>query len=159
MRDLLNILEHDARRSIPELAIMLGRSEEEIIEALKQLQRDKIILNYTTMIDWEKLGDNTVTAMIEVKVMPEREVGFDTIAERIYRFDEVKSVYLMSGGFDLLVVIEGDNLKSIADFVARRLSTIEGVTSTSSHFMLKPYKKDGVILEDNEVDRRQVITP
>lgn len=93
------------------------------------------------MIDWQKYGNNTVTAIIEVNVTPQREFGFDAIAERIYRFDEVKTVYLMSGGFDLLVIIEGKTLNNIADFVARRLSTIEGVTSTRSHFMLKPYKK------------------
>lgn len=159
MRELLELLEHDARRSIKELATMLGHSEYEVEEQMKKLEKDKIILGYNTMIDWQKYGNNTVTAIIEVNVTPQREFGFDAIAERIYRFDEVKTVYLMSGGFDLLVIIEGKTLNNIADFVARRLSTIEGVTSTRSHFMLKPYKKDGIIIGDKEKDHRLVITP
>lgn len=138
---------------------MLGRSEYEIEEQMKKLEKEKIILGYNTMIDWEKYGDDSVSAMIEVNVTPQREFGFDAIAERIYRFDEVKTVYLMSGSFDLLVIIEGKSLKNVADFVARRLSTIEGVTSTRSHFMLKPYKKDGIIIDDKETDHRLVVSP
>ena len=159
MRELLELLEHDVRRSIKELATMLGRSEYEIEEQMKKLEKEKIILGYNTMIDWEKYGDDSVSAMIEVNVTPQREFGFDAIAERIYRFDEVKTVYLMSGSFDLLVIIEGKSLKNVADFVARRLSTIEGVTSTRSHFMLKPYKKDGIIIDDKETDHRLVVSP
>ena len=159
MRELLELLEHDGRRSIKELAPMLGRSEYEIEEQMKKLEKEKIILGYNTMIDWEKYGDDSVSAMIEVNVTPQREFGFDAIAERIYRFDEVKTVYLMSGSFDLLVIIEGKSLKNVADFVARRLSTIEGVTSTRSHFMLKPYKKDGIIIDDKETDHRLVVSP
>ena len=159
MRDLLELLEHDARRSTKELATMLSRSKYEVEEQLKKLERDKIILGYNTMVDWHKFGDNDVTAMIEVTVAPQREVGFDTVAERIYRFDEVKTVYLMSGGFDLLVILEGKTLDKVADFVARRLSTIEGVTSTRTHFMLKAYKKDGTIIDDQEKDHRLVVSP
>ena len=159
MRELLELLEHDGRSSIKELATMLGRSEYEIEEQMKKLEKEKIILGYNTMIDWEKYGDDSVSAMIEVNVTPQREFGFDAIAERIYRFDEVKTVYLMSGSFDLLVIIEGKSLKNVADFVARRLSTIEGVTSTRSHFMLKPYKKDGIIIDDKETDHRLVVSP
>lgn len=159
MRELLELLEHDARRSVKDLATMLGRSEYELEEQMKKLEKNKIILGYNTMINWHKYGDNTVTAIIEVNVTPQREFGFDAIAERIYRFDEVKTVYLMSGSFDLLVIIEGKTLNNIADFVARRLSTIEGVTSTRSHFMLKAYKKDGIIIDDKEKDHRLVITP
>lgn len=159
MRELLELLEHDARRSVKDLATMLGRSEYEVKEQMKKLEKNKIILGYNTMINWHKYGDNTVTAIIEVNVTPQREFGFDAIAERIYRFDEVKTVYLMSGSFDLLVIIEGKTLNNIADFVARRLSTIEGVTSTRSHFMLKAYKKDGIIIDDKEKDHRLVITP
>ncbi len=159
MRELLELLEHDGRRSIKELATRLGRSEYEIEEQMKKLEKEKIILGYNTMIDWEKYGDDSVSAMIEVNVTPQREFGFDAIAERIYRFDEVKTVYLMSGSFDLLVIIEGKSLKNVADFVARRLSTIEGVTSTRSHFMLKPYKKDGIIIDDKETDHRLVVSP
>lgn len=158
-RELLELIEHDGRRSVKELATMLNRPEFEVEEELKTLEKDDIILGYHTMIDWHKFGDTNVTAMIEVNVAPQREVGFDTVAERIYRFDEVKTVYLMSGGFDLLVILEGKTLDKVADFVARRLSTIEGVTSTRTHFMLKAYKKDGAILNDKETDHRLVITP
>ena len=159
MRELLELLEHDARRPVNELAAILHRSEYEVDEQIKKLEKDKIILNYNTLINWEKFGDNTVTAIIEVNLMPQREVGFDAIAERIYRFDEVRTVYLMSGSFDLMVIIEGKSLQDVANFVATRLSTIEGVTQTRSHFMLKPYKKDGVIINDKERDRRLVVSP
>ena len=104
-------------------------------------------------------GDDTVRASIEVNLTPEREGGFDAIAERIYRFEEVRTVYLMSGSFDLLVIIEGKSLQDVANFVATRLSTIEGVTQTRSHFMLKAYKKDGTIIDDKEKDRRLVVSP
>lgn len=159
MRELLELLEHDAKRPVAELAAMLNRSEYEVEQQIKKLEDDKVILNYNTLINWEKFGDDTVTATIEVKVTPQREVGFDAIAERIYRFDEVRSVYLMSGAFDLLVMIEGKSLKDISNFVATRLATIEGVVSTRSNFMLKLYKKDGVIIEDHEHDRRLVVSP
>ena len=159
MRELLELLEHDARRPADELAAMLHRSEYEVQQQINQLEKDKIILSYNTLINWEKFGDDTVTAIIEVNLMPQREVGFDAIAERIYRFDEVRTVYLMSGSFDLMVIIEGKSLQDVANFVATRLSTIEGVTQTRSHFMLKPYKKDGVIINDKERDRRLVVSP
>ena len=159
MRELLELLENDARRPIPELAAMLHRSEYEVEQNIKKLEKDGIILNYNTLVDWEKFCDDKVTSIIEVNVTPQREVGFDAIAERIYRFDEVRSAYLMSGSFDLLVIVEGQSLRDIANFVAKRLSTIEGVTSTRSHFMLKPYKKDGVILDDKERDHRLVVSP
>jgi len=141
------------------LAAMLHRSEYEVEQQIKQLEKDKVILNYNTLINWEKFGDDLVTSIIEVNVTPQREVGFDAIAERIYRFDEVRSLYLMSGSFDLLVIIEGKSLKDISNFVSTRLATIEGITSTRSHFMLKPYKKDGSIIDDQECDRRLVVTP
>ncbi|SEJ93031.1 DNA-binding transcriptional regulator, Lrp family [Propionispira arboris] len=159
MRELLELLEHDARRPVNELAAMLHRSEYEVEQQIKQLEKDNVILNYNTLINWEKFGDDMVTSIIEVNVTPQREVGFDAIAERIYRFDEVRSLYLMSGSFDLLVIIEGKSLKDISNFVSTRLATIEGITSTRSHFMLKPYKKDGSIIDDQECDRRLVVTP
>lgn len=159
MKQLLELLEHDAKRPISDLAAMLGRSEYEVSEQIKRLEKDKVILKYNTLINWEKFGDDTVTATIEVKVTPQREVGFDAIAERIYRFDEVRSVYLMSGAFDLLVMIEGKSLKDVSNFVSTRLATIEGVVSTRSNFMLKLYKKDGVIIDDHEHDRRLVVSP
>lgn len=159
MRELLELLERDARRPVGEIAAMLKKSEYEVENEIKRLEKNKIILSYNTIIDWEKFGTDTVTAIIEINLTPQREVGFDAIAERIYRFDEVRTVYLMSGSFDLLVIIEGKSLKEVANFVATRLSTIEGVTKTSSHFMLKPYKKDGVIIGDEENDRRLVVSP
>ncbi|MBO4401475.1 MAG: Lrp/AsnC family transcriptional regulator [Selenomonadaceae bacterium] len=159
MRELLEILEKNARIPLPELAAILQKSEYEIEKDIERLEREKIILSYNTQIDWEKFGDDTVTAVIEINLTPQREVGFDAIAERIYRFDEVKTVYLMSGNFDLLVIIEGKSLKDVANFVATRLSTIDGVTQTRSHFMLKAYKKDGVIIDDEEHDRRLVVSP
>ena len=159
MRELLEILEKNSRVSVSELASMLQKSEYEIEKEISRLEREKIILSYGALINWERYGDDTVTAVIEINLTPQREVGFNAIAERIYRFDEVRTVYLMSGNFDLLVIIEGKSLKDVANFVATRLSTIEGVTQTRSHFMLKPYKKDGIIIEDEEKDRRLVVSP
>ncbi len=159
MRELLELLEKNARLSTSELSAILRRSEYEVDRDIQKLERDKILLSYNALINWEKFGDDSVTAVIEINLTPQREVGFDAIAERIYRFDEVRTVYLMSGSFDLLVIIEGKSLKEVADFVATRLSTIEGVTQTRSHFLLKAYKKDGVIIEDEEHDHRLVISP
>ncbi len=159
MRELLEILEGNARMPVSELAVMLQKSEYEIEKEISRLEREKVILSYNTLVNWERFGDDVVTAIIEINLTPQREVGFDAIAERIYRFDEVRTVYLMSGNFDLLVIIEGKSLKEVANFVATRLSTIEGVTQTRSHFMLKAYKKDGVIVDDEEQDRRLVVTP
>lgn len=159
MKELLELLEHDARRPVSELAAMLGKSEYEVEKSIKDLEKERIILSYNALINWEKFGTDTVTAVIEINLTPEREVGFDALAERIYRFDEVRTVYLMSGSFDLLVIIEGKSLKEVANFVATRLSTIEGVTATRSHFLLKPYKKDGILMSDKEKDRRLVVSP
>lgn len=159
MKEILELLEHDARRPIGEIASMLHRSEYEVEQDIKKLEKNKVILSYNTVINWEKFGEEMVTAIIEINLTPQREVGFDAIAERIYRFDEVRTVYLMSGSFDLMAIIEGKSLKDIANFVATRLSTIEGVTQTRSHFILKPYKKDGAIMNDEERDRRLVVTP
>ena len=159
MKELLEILQGNARISTSELASMLQRSEEEIKSQIALLEQEKIILSYNTLINWERYGEESVTAVIEINLTPQREVGFDALAERICRFDEVRDVYLMSGNFDLLVIVQGKSLKEISNFVATRLSTIEGVTQTRSHFLLKEYKKDGIILEDEEQDRRLVVTP
>lgn len=159
MRELLEVLEKNSRISVGELASMLQKSEYEIEKDISRLEREKIILSYGALINWERFGDDTVTAVIEINLTPQREVGFDAIAERIYRFDEVRTVYLMSGNFDLLVIIEGKSLKDVANFVATRLSTIDGITQTRSHFMLKAYKKDGIIIDDEEKDRRLVVSP
>ena len=159
LKELLELLEKNSKTTTAELAAILGQSEYQVEQDIRRLEKDKIILSYPTIINWEKFGSEVVTAIITINLTPQREVGFDAIAERIYRFDEVKTVYLMSGSFDLLVIIEGKSLKDVANFVATRLSTIEGVTQTRSHFMLKSYKKDGVVLDDEERDRRLVVSP
>lgn len=159
MKELLELLEKNSKITSSELASILGESEYQVEQDIKRLEKDKIILSYPTIINWEKFGNETVTAIITINLTPQRETGFDAIAERIYRYDEVKTVYLMSGSFDLICIIEGKSLKEVANFVATRLSTIEGVTQTRSHFMLKPYKKDGVIINDEEEDCRLVVTP
>lgn len=159
MKKLLTLLERDARRPVSELAAVLKKSEYEVEKTIKSLEREKIILGYNTLVNWAKAGENKVTAFIEVNLTPQREVGFDAIAGRVARFDEVQSVYLMSGSFDLLVIVEGASLNEIADFIAQRLATIEGVTSTRSHFMLKPYKKDGLLVDVKERDMRLVVSP
>ncbi len=123
------------------------------------MEKDNVILGYGTVINWEKVGEETVTAMIEVKVAPEREVGFNSIAERIYRFPEVRSVYLMSGSYDLSVVVEGKTMKEVARFVSHKLSTIDRVQSTVTHFILKRYKEDHFIFEKEEADKRLVVSP
>lgn len=159
MLELLELLEKDHTLTVEQLATMLDRPKEEIAAIKKRLEDEKIIVKYQTIINWEKAGDERVAAIIDVKITPQREVGFDSIAERIYRFPEVRSLYLMSGAYDLMVMIEGKDLKEVSQFVSNKLSTIEGVLSTTTHFMLKMYKESGVILEDKEEDRRLVISP
>ncbi|MGI6093750.1 MAG: Lrp/AsnC family transcriptional regulator [Veillonellaceae bacterium] len=159
MKELLELLEQNHTLTTKQLAAILGKPEEEIVASIKQLEDDKIIVKYQTIINWEKAGANIVTALIEVRITPQREVGFDAIAERIYRFPEVRSLYLMSGTYDLQVIVEGSTLKEVAEFVSTKLATIEGVVSTTSNFMLKKYKEDGVIIEDKEEDRRLVVSP
>lgn len=160
MKDLLALLEQDARYPVEELAAVLHRSPDDVAAQLRQLEHDKVILGYNAVIDWSKVDrEPSVTAFIEVKLTPQRDVGFDAVAERIARFPEVKNVYLLSGDFDLLITFEERSLHEIADFIARRLAPIDGVTSTRSHFLLKAYKKDGLIMGDSETDRRLVVAP
>lgn len=159
MNELLSLLEHDARRPLAALAAALGKSEREVEEEMRALEEERVILGYHTLIDRSKAGADKVTAVIEVNLTPQRDVGFDAIADRISRFDEVRSVYLVSGSFDLLVIVEESSLQAIADFIAQRLAAIGGVTSTRSHFMLKPYKQDGVLAGPRARDRRLVVSP
>lgn len=159
MDKIIELLESDSRRSTSDIAAILGRSEYEVEKEIAALEKNKIIIGYNAIINREKLGDETVTAIIEVNLTPQREVGFDAIAERIYRFDEVRTVCLMSGNFDVLVTIEGKSIRDVANFVATRLATIDGVTATQTHFLLKTYKKDGFIIDDKERDRRLVVSP
>ncbi|CEI82853.1 putative HTH-type transcriptional regulator YugG [Oceanobacillus oncorhynchi subsp. incaldanensis] len=158
--EILRIIEEDARIDYNTLAKMTNISEEEIQTILKKLEKMKVILNYSAVVDWSKVPQaEQVTAMIDVKVTPKRGVGFDEVAERIYRFSEVQALYLMSGAYDLQVVIEGKTMQEIARFVSEKLSSIDSVISTTTHFQLKKYKHDGIIFEEGEEDRRIVVTP
>ena len=158
-RRVLDLLENDARLSVKTMASMLEENEAKIADLIKQLEKDKVILGYSTMINWEKAGYDGVTAMIDVKVTPEREVGFNAIAERIYHFPEVRCVYLMSGTYDLSVVVDGKTMKDVARFVSHKLSTLENVQSTTTHFVLKRYKQDNFIFDDTTEDKRLVVSP
>lgn len=160
MRDeLLAIVEKNSRIDTKELAVLLGVQEIDIINELQKLQEEGIICGFHTLINWEKTDIEKVTALIEVKVTPQRGQGFDTIAERIYKYPEVRAVYLISGGFDLLVILEEKTLKEIANFVSDKLSTIDSVLSTATHFILKKYKDHGIMLSEKYEDKREVITP
>ncbi|NLC07100.1 MAG: Lrp/AsnC family transcriptional regulator [Syntrophomonadaceae bacterium] len=159
MREILELLEEDGRMRPEEIAVRLGRDVDWVISTLRQLEEEKVILGYKALVNWDRIGGNGVTAIIDVKVTPEREVGFDKVAERIYRFPQVRSVYLMSGTYDLSVVIEGKTMKEVAFFVAEKLATLEFVQGTTTHFVLKKYKQDGVVFEESEKDFRLVVTP
>lgn len=158
-REILEILQDNSRISHREIATMLGIAEEEVTKRIRELEKKGIIIKYHTLINWEKAGEEKVSAIIEVNVTPQRGIGFDAIAERIYRFPEVKSVYLVSGRYDLAVLVEGKNMKEVAFFVATKLATLDTVQNTATHFVLKKYKQEGVILEDKEEDKRLVISP
>ncbi len=157
--ELLTILEKNSRIDFSELAVLLGVSEADVLENLSDLEKKGIICGYHTLINWEKTSIEKVTALIEVKVTPQRGRGFDNIAERIYNYPEVKAVYLISGGYDLLVILEEKSLKEIAGFVSDKLSTLDSVLSTATHFILKKYKDHGTILNRKDRDEREVITP
>ncbi len=160
MRDeLLSILEKNSRIDFKELAVLLGVSEEQVLQEITKLEKENIICAYHTLINWEKTDIEKVSALIEVKVTPQRGQGFDRIAERIYKYPEVRSVYLISGGYDLLVSLEEKSLKEIAAFVSDKLSTMESVLSTATHFILKKYKDHGTIINEAIKDEREVITP
>lgn len=160
MRDeLLSILEKNSRIDFNELAILLGTTEKKVLEEISALENEGIICGYHTLINWEKTSIEKVMALIEVKVTPQRGRGFDNIAERIYNYPEVKAVYLISGGYDLMVILEEKTLKEIANFVSDKLSTLDSVLSTATHFILKKYKDHGTVLNKEEKDEREVITP
>lgn len=157
--EILKLLHENSRLSAESIGTMLDVPVSDVQETIARLEREGVILRYSAIIDWDKVEDHRVSAIIAVKVTPQREVGFDAIAERIYRFPEVRSVTLMSGDYDLQVVIDGTDIREIARFVAERLSTIEHVISTATHFLLKTYKSDGVIYQNHERDRRLVVAP
>ncbi|HBF38532.1 MAG TPA: AsnC family transcriptional regulator [Firmicutes bacterium] len=159
MREILELLEHNDRLTPAEIAVMLGMREEDVKAKIAEMEAEKVILNYRAMVNWERAGVEKVDALIEVKVIPQRDVGFDEIAERIYRFSEVTSVFLMSGAYDLMVLVEGTTMKEVALFVSQKLATIQNVQSTATHFVLKKYKLEGVIMDGKEEVERLVVTP
>jgi len=157
IKDILKILENDARTTSKQIAAMTGTPSAEVAKLIKQAEKDRTILKYKTVINWEKVGEEQVWALIEVKITPQRDVGFDSIAERIYRFPQARTVYLVSGTYDLLVLVMGKTEHEVANFVSQKLAPIEGVQGTITHFMLKRYKEDGEILEGKEEVKRQPI--
>ena len=157
--DLLELMQDDCRLPLEKLAVMTGQKLELVAQAIDEMEKDGVILRYRPVVNWDKMQVNRVEAMIEVRVTPQRDMGFDAIASRIYRFDEVKSVYLMSGGYDLLVLVEASTLKELALFVSEKLSTLDTVTGTATSFVLKRYKQDGVVFEGRSSDGRLVIPP
>lgn len=159
-RDILEILRDDARLSREEIARLTGSTPEEVEAAVKQLEERGVIVKYRAVINWDKARESErVTALIEVKVTPRRGFGFDKMAERIYLFPEVRSLYLLSGGYDLLAIVEGKTLHELAAFVAEKLSTLDDVQSTTTHFLLKRYKDDGDILLPTPGNHRLEVTP
>lgn len=154
MEKLLDLIEDNATLTEKEIALMLSKEEGDVKKMINDLEKDGVILGRKTIIDWDKTDREYVSALIEVKVMPQRDDGFDKIAEKICKYPEIKSLYLMSGGFDFTVLIEGKTMKEVAFFVARKLATIEFVTSTATHFVLKKYKDKGVLYKAPEVDKR-----
>ncbi|RCW41816.1 Lrp/AsnC family transcriptional regulator [Paenibacillus prosopidis] len=156
---VLELLKEDARRDAGLIATMLDVAEEEVKQAIAAMEDEHVIVKYATVVNWSKIDDEKVTALIEVQITPERGRGFEGIAERIYLYPEVKSVYLMSGAYDLLVEVEGKNLKEVASFVSNKLSPIDAVLSTKTFFILKKYKQDGIIFEEHEGDHRLMVSP
>ena len=155
---ILEILNEDCRTPLERIAVMTGQELATVAQAVDELEKDRVILQYSPIINWDRTDRERVEAMIEVKCTPQRDMGFDAIAGRIYRFDEVKSVYLMSGGYEILVLLEARTLKELALFVSEKLSPIEGVTATSTSFVLKRYKQDGVVFVGETTDKRMAVT-
>ena len=156
---ILTHIERNSRIDIHDLAIILNTDEATVMNELEAMEAEHIICGYHTLINWEEAGIEKVTAMIEVRVTPQRGMGFDKVAERIYNYPEVNSVYLISGGFDLLITIEGKTLKEVSQFVSDKLSTLDTVLGTATHFILKKYKDHGTILSKTHEDTREKITP
>ena len=159
MELILKLLRDNAALRPDELGMMVNLPEAEVAAKIKAYEQDEVILGYRTILNEEKLGVEVVRAVIEVKITPERGGGFDRLAERIAKYEEVKSCYLMSGAYDLLVIVEGESLKRVAMFVSEKLATIQGVLSTATHFMLKPYKQQGVLMKPERHEERLAVTP
>ena len=156
---ILKAIEKNSRISIKELAVLLGEEEINVANEIAAMEAEGVICGYHTLINWEQTSLEKVNALIEVRVTPQRGQGFDNIAERIYKYPEVDAVYLISGGYDLLVSLEGKSLKAISSFVSDKLSTLDSVLSTATHFVLKKYKDHGTILSKKDEDEREKITP
>lgn len=156
---ILELLAEDAKASFQDIAQQLNIPEDLVRKHVQKLEQDRIILGYKANINWQRVRQHEVKALIEVKVTPERKVGFDAVAESIYRYPEVLSVSLLSGGYDLLVQVQGDTLREVALFVSEKLAIIKGVQSTVSHFLLKKYKEDGVILVEQSESKRLPVSP
>ena len=152
--EILKLLENDARLTPEQIAVMLNCDCQDVRKIIDQSEKNGTILGYNTIVDWEKTDHESVTAMIEVKLTPQRDRGFDRVAEKIYNYPEVKSLLLMSGGFDLAVIVHGKTMLDIGNFVARRLSPIEGVTSTATHFIMHKYKDNGIVYDRQVKDER-----
>ncbi len=157
--ELLKVIEKNSRIELAELAIRLGISEEEVLNTIQKMEEEGIIGGYHTLIDWSKTNIQKLSALIEVRVTPQRGKGFDDVAERIYKYPEVSAVYLMSGAYDLLVIVDGETLIEVSRFVSEKLSTEDDVISTATHFILKKYKDHGTILQEQKTDERIKITP
>ena len=155
---ILTFIEKNSRVDIKELAVLLGVDETMVLNELEQMEQEHIICGYHTLIDWDKTGVEKVSAMIEVRVTPQRDMGFDKVAERIYNYPEVNSVYLISGGFDLMVTLEGKTLRDISSFVTDKLSTLDSVLSTKTNFILKKYKDHGTVMVESPKDERMMMT-
>lgn len=159
MKDILAVLEQNAKATPEEISEMTGQTPEEVREIIAEAERDKTIVKYKTMVNWESLGEEVVMAHVEVRVTPQRDVGFDSIAQRIARFPEVRSLYLMSGDYDLSVLLVGRSMNEVGNFVAQKLAALEEVRGTSTHFLLKRFKEDGEILDGEDRVRRLPLAP
>lgn len=155
---ILNLIEKNSKLDLKELSVLLGEDEVTILNELENMEKENIICGYHTMIDWDKTGIDKVTALIEVRVTPQRGQGFDNIAERIYKYPEVNSVYLISGGYDLMVILEGKSLREVSQFVSDKLSTLDSVLSTATYFILKKYKDHGTVMTKQTKDERMLVT-
>lgn len=159
MNDILKILDKEQGNiSIEKIAQMLGVSMEEVAQKIDEMEKNNIIVGYKTIVNWDKTDCEKVTALIELKITPQRGQGFDKVAERIFKYPQVKSLYLMSGAYDLAVTVSGKTMKEVALFVAQKLAPMDSIISTATHFVLKKYKEEGIVFEDDEKDTRQVIT-
>ena len=157
-KQILELLNNNSKLTAAEIAVMLGVPESEVAAAIEALEKSKTIVSYKTIVNWEKTDYEKVSALIELKVTPQRGGGFDKIAERIYNYPEVSSLYLMSGAFDIMVIVEGKTMKDVALFVANRLAPMDDIVSTATHFVLKKYKMDGAVFSEDTPDERSVIT-